>query len=93
MCLIQASDDLLKEHYSDLKDRPFFPGLVSYMSSGPVVAMVSLFIFLCRSLSMTLGQFEFNVLSLVVIVETFLAVILSCIYRCGRVLMLSKPVE
>ncbi|XP_056628017.1 NME/NM23 nucleoside diphosphate kinase 2a [Triplophysa dalaica] len=38
--LIQASDDLLREHYSDLKDRPFFPGLVSYMSSGPVVAMV-----------------------------------------------------
>ncbi|KAI7797200.1 NME/NM23 nucleoside diphosphate kinase 2a [Triplophysa rosa] len=38
--LIQASDDLLREHYSDLKDRLFFPGLVSYMSSGPVVAMV-----------------------------------------------------
>ncbi|KAA0725223.1 Nucleoside diphosphate kinase A [Triplophysa tibetana] len=38
--LIQANDDLLREHYGDLKDRPFFPGLVSYMSSGPVVAMV-----------------------------------------------------
>lgn len=42
---LQASDDLLREHYGDLKDRPFFPGLVSYMSSGPVVAMVSLFIY------------------------------------------------
>ncbi|CAO2644843.1 Nucleoside diphosphate kinase B [Lemmus lemmus] len=29
-----------KQHYIDLKDRPFFPGLVKYMNSGPVVAMV-----------------------------------------------------
>lgn len=28
------------EHYSDLKERPFFPHLVNFMSSGPVVAMV-----------------------------------------------------
>uniref|UniRef100_A0A9L0S816 Nucleoside diphosphate kinase n=1 Tax=Equus caballus TaxID=9796 RepID=A0A9L0S816_HORSE len=35
-----ASEDLLKEHYNDLKDRPFFAGLVKYMHSGPVVAMV-----------------------------------------------------
>ncbi|KAB0390162.1 hypothetical protein E2I00_011334 [Balaenoptera physalus] len=27
-------------HYIDLKDRPFFPGLVKYMNSGPIVAMV-----------------------------------------------------
>ncbi|XP_065098469.1 NME/NM23 nucleoside diphosphate kinase 2a [Paramisgurnus dabryanus] len=40
MKLIQASEELLTQHYIDLKDRPFFPGLVSYMSSGPVVAMV-----------------------------------------------------
>ncbi|KAK7823210.1 hypothetical protein U0070_027417 [Myodes glareolus] len=37
---MQASEDLLKEHYIDLKDRPFFTGLVKYMHSGPVVAMV-----------------------------------------------------
>uniref|UniRef100_A0A8C1P0H7 Nucleoside diphosphate kinase n=1 Tax=Cyprinus carpio TaxID=7962 RepID=A0A8C1P0H7_CYPCA len=40
MKLIQADEDLLRQHYCDLKDRPFFPGLVSFMSSGPVVAMV-----------------------------------------------------
>ncbi|KAI4874842.1 hypothetical protein NFI96_010391 [Prochilodus magdalenae] len=40
MKMLRASEDLLKQHYSDLKDRPFYPGLVSYMSSGPVVAMV-----------------------------------------------------
>ncbi|NXI19060.1 NDK kinase, partial [Irena cyanogastra] len=40
MKFVQASEDLLKQHYIDLKDRPFFPGLVKYMNSGPVVAMV-----------------------------------------------------
>ncbi|XP_004707099.1 nucleoside diphosphate kinase A isoform X2 [Echinops telfairi] len=36
---MQASEDLLKEHYIDLKDCPFYTGLVKYMHSGPVVAM------------------------------------------------------
>ncbi|XP_052467303.1 nucleoside diphosphate kinase A-like [Carassius gibelio] len=40
MKLIQADEDLLRQHYCDLKDQPFFPGLVRFMSSGPVVAMV-----------------------------------------------------
>ncbi|CAD6991216.1 unnamed protein product [Ceratitis capitata] len=35
-----ASKDLLEKHYADLSARPFFPGLVNYMSSGPVVPMV-----------------------------------------------------
>lgn len=26
--------------YEDLSDKPFFPGLIKYMASGPVVAMV-----------------------------------------------------
>lgn len=39
--MFQASEDLLKQHYADLAARPFFPGLVKYMSSGPVVPMVS----------------------------------------------------
>jgi nucleoside-diphosphate kinase len=30
----------LEKHYADLSSRPFFPGLVNYMSSGPVVPMV-----------------------------------------------------
>uniref|UniRef100_A0A8C4UAZ1 Nucleoside diphosphate kinase n=1 Tax=Falco tinnunculus TaxID=100819 RepID=A0A8C4UAZ1_FALTI len=38
--LLKASEDLLKQHYIDLKDRPFYPGLVKYMNSGPIVAMV-----------------------------------------------------
>ncbi|XP_028904938.1 nucleoside diphosphate kinase 3 [Ornithorhynchus anatinus] len=38
--LVQASEDLLKEHYAALRDRPFYHRLIEYMSSGPVVAMV-----------------------------------------------------
>lgn len=41
VCCVQASEELLKEHYIALQDRPFYGRLVKYMSSGPVVAMVS----------------------------------------------------
>ncbi|XP_066991739.1 nucleoside diphosphate kinase [Anabrus simplex] len=40
MKFMWASEDHLKKHYSDLSARPFFPGLVKYMASGPVVPMV-----------------------------------------------------
>ncbi|XP_039254065.1 nucleoside diphosphate kinase B-like [Styela clava] len=40
MKMIQASQAHLEEHYADLSKKPFFPGLVKYMGSGPVVAMV-----------------------------------------------------
>ncbi|KAJ0058488.1 hypothetical protein NL108_016085, partial [Boleophthalmus pectinirostris] len=35
-----ASKELLREHYWEHRNRPFYNKLVSYMSSGPVVAMV-----------------------------------------------------
>lgn len=38
--MVQPSNELLQEHYKDLAARPFFPSLISYMASGPVVAMV-----------------------------------------------------
>jgi nucleoside diphosphate kinase len=34
MKFLRASEEHLKQHYIDLKDRPFFPGLVKYMNSG-----------------------------------------------------------
>ncbi|XP_051006958.1 nucleoside diphosphate kinase B-like [Acomys russatus] len=40
MKFFRASEEHLKQHYTDLKDRSFFPGLVKYMNSGPVLAMV-----------------------------------------------------
>ncbi|KAI0166734.1 nucleoside diphosphate kinase [Hypoxylon sp. FL1284] len=30
----------LEQHYADLKDKPFFPGLIEYMNSGPICAMI-----------------------------------------------------
>ena len=41
MKLKQASKELLETHYEDLKEKKFFPGLIQYMSSGPVCPMVS----------------------------------------------------
>merc|ERR1712226_1002724 len=39
MKLMQPTQALLEQHYGDLKGKPFFPKLVEFMSSGPVVAM------------------------------------------------------
>ncbi|CAN6613145.1 nucleoside diphosphate kinase [Trichomonascus vanleenenianus] len=38
--LTQPSESLLREHYADLQAKPFFPGLLKYMTSGPVLATV-----------------------------------------------------
>jgi nucleoside-diphosphate kinase len=38
--MIHASKEHLQVHYQDLKDKPFFAGLIDYMHSGPIVAMV-----------------------------------------------------
>ena len=38
--LIALTDDLLKEHYAHIADRPFFPEIVEFMSSRPVLALV-----------------------------------------------------
>jgi nucleoside-diphosphate kinase len=38
--LVQSTKEHLEQHYADLSSKPFFNGLVKYMASGPVVAMV-----------------------------------------------------
>ncbi|KAI9359560.1 nucleoside diphosphate kinase 2 [Zopfochytrium polystomum] len=38
--LVSPGKAHLEQHYIDLKDKKFFPGLIEYMTSGPVVAMV-----------------------------------------------------
>ncbi|RMX55634.1 hypothetical protein pdam_00001645 [Pocillopora damicornis] len=40
MKFVKASEELLKKHYEELAKKPFYNGLVKYMGSGPVVAMV-----------------------------------------------------
>lgn len=40
MKLSAPGEEHLKNHYADLAGKSFFPGLIKYMTSGPVVAMV-----------------------------------------------------
>jgi nucleoside-diphosphate kinase len=40
MKMVQASVPHMEAHYEDLKEKKFFPGLIAYMTSGPVVGMV-----------------------------------------------------
>jgi len=40
MKFIQMTEELAKEHYGEHSEKPFFGGLVSFITSGPVVAMV-----------------------------------------------------
>ena len=40
MKLMQISEDLAGRHYAPHKDKPFYPGLIEYITSGPVVVMV-----------------------------------------------------
>jgi nucleoside-diphosphate kinase len=37
---MNVSKELAEQHYGVHKERPFFPGLVEFITSGPVVAMV-----------------------------------------------------
>ena len=38
--MIQLDEPILREHYAHLTDKPFFPEIVEYMTSGPVLAMI-----------------------------------------------------
>ncbi|KAJ5735791.1 uncharacterized protein N7483_000916 [Penicillium malachiteum] len=40
MKLTSPGQELLEKHYADLATKPFFKGLVAYMLSGPICAMV-----------------------------------------------------
>ena len=37
--MLQLSDDVLKEHYAHIADRPFFPEVAGFMKSKPVIAL------------------------------------------------------
>ncbi|KAI4457693.1 nucleoside diphosphate kinase [Holotrichia oblita] len=38
--MMYATDELLNQHYKDIKKKPFFPEVLSYIKSGPVIPMV-----------------------------------------------------
>jgi nucleoside-diphosphate kinase len=37
--MVWPTKQMAEEHYADLSKKPFFPGLVSFFSSGPIVCM------------------------------------------------------
>ena len=39
MKLLQVSDELARKHYAVHEGKPFFPGLIKFITSGPVVIM------------------------------------------------------
>lgn len=38
--MMTLNEAILREHYAHIADRPFFPDIVAYMTSGPVLAMI-----------------------------------------------------
>ena len=38
--MMNLDEAILREHYAHIADRPFFPEIVAYMTSGPVFGMV-----------------------------------------------------
>lgn len=40
MRMMHLDEDILKEHYAHVADRPFFPEIVMFMTSGPVIGMI-----------------------------------------------------
>ena len=40
MKMVKLTPELLREHYSHIADKPFFPGIAAFMSSSPVVVAV-----------------------------------------------------
>lgn len=40
MKIMQVTDEIAKQHYAEHVEKPFFPGLLRYITSGPVVALV-----------------------------------------------------
>ena len=38
--LMKVTNELAEKHYGEHKDKPFFKGLVNFITSGPIVAMV-----------------------------------------------------
>ncbi len=38
--MMNLDEAILREHYAHIADKPFFPNVVEYMTSGPVLAMI-----------------------------------------------------
>lgn len=60
MKTMQLDEAILREHYAHIADKPFFPETVTYMVSGPVLAMVVEGENAVRGLRMLMGPTKFE---------------------------------
>ena len=63
MKMIQASEELLKEHFAALSGEEFFPDFIKYMNSGPVVPMVWEGLNIVKTGRVMLGNYDPDVAS------------------------------
>lgn len=47
-------ESILKEHYSHLATKPFFPSIVEYMTSAPVILQIWEWVYSCEVVRLTL---------------------------------------
>ena len=40
MKMMNLTEDIVREHYAHVADKPFFPEILEYITSGPVVGMI-----------------------------------------------------
>ncbi len=40
MKMLNLTEDVLKEHYAHIAEKPFFPEILEFMTSGPVIGMI-----------------------------------------------------
>ncbi len=38
--MMRLDDEILREHYAHVADKPFFPGIVTFMTKLPVIALI-----------------------------------------------------
>ena len=56
MKLVKPTTDVLERHYEEHKTKPFFPNLMTYTMSGPVVVMVFQGLDVVRACRMMMGE-------------------------------------
>jgi nucleoside-diphosphate kinase len=54
--LIQVPEDLARAHYAEHEGKPFYPGLIDYITSGPVVVMAAEGPAAVKAVRATVGQ-------------------------------------
>lgn len=57
---MQLDPALLREHYSHVVNQPFYPGMETYMTSGPVLAMIIEGEDVIRGVRMLMGATRFE---------------------------------